>query len=86
MSAEQDHMPRLSEARAKIEGFASGKIDEIEVEMEEVHGWSGNVKLGSTVKRKDQELMSLVKLKEEIERFRDFVVRNLDEVEDLRKK
>lgn len=64
----------------RIRAYASGIIDEITVEEEQVSKMPSVNIHGSVIKRRDQELASLAIRKKTVERFEDFAIKTLQEL------
>lgn len=62
------------ETVAKITGFFDGKEDEIDEEIKQVESWPSQVRLGSKIRRQDQEKDALLRLKDEMERVKKYVL------------
>lgn len=69
----ESHINPLEALRARLGGYFDGKIDEIEKEIEEVNQWPQAIRLGSKIKRKDQELLWLFRLKDEMQSVQAYV-------------
>lgn len=78
---EQAHRVTPQVTKAKLEGFFDGKKEEIEVEISKVEKWSTSVRLGpGMIRRKDQEIENLNRLKEELEHIRLYVLSILEDL------
>ena len=78
----RDHsIDHLAVTRSLIDGYFRGKIDEIGVEINDVMSWPVEVKLGAVIERRGQAIASLAKLKDEMERARQFVLNALGQTE-----
>jgi len=59
----EGHIAPLDRLRIHLDGYLDGRIDEIEAEIQLVEDWPQSVRLGKTIKRKDQELEWLNRLR-----------------------
>lgn len=72
---EQAHRLTPQVIKAKLEGFFDGKEEEIEDEISQVEMWSTSVRLGrGIIRRKDQEIENLNRLKKEMRHIRLYVL------------
>ena len=67
------HIDPLEALRILFSGYFDGRIDEIKEEIRQVEEWTQGVMLGSQVRRKEQELGWLSRLKREMERAKTYV-------------
>lgn len=79
MKEGEGHINPLEALKARLGGYFDGKIDEIGEEIEEVKKWPQAIRLGSKIKRKDQELLWLFRLKEEMERVQAYVNSSIEQ-------
>ena len=64
----------VQEITARIAGFFDGKLDEIDEEIKQVESWPSQVRLGHKIRRQDQEEDALLRLKDEMERVKKYVL------------
>lgn len=74
MSNENElHISSLEKLLVHFGGYFDGIIDEIKEEICEVERWPQNIRLGNTIRRQDQELVWLNRLKEEMQRAQSYI-------------
>lgn len=73
MAIENKSFDSFEQLINRFDGFFDGKIDEIEEEILEVNKWPQNIKLGNTIRRRDQEIEWLNRLKDEMHRAQAYI-------------
>lgn len=67
------HISLPDELKIRFDGYFDGRIDEIEEEIEEVKKWPRTIKLGKIIRRQDQELRWLNRLKDEMQKAQAYI-------------
>jgi len=69
----EGHIAPFERLKIRLDGYFDGRTDEIEEEIRVVKEWPRSIRLGSTIKRQDQELEWLNRLKYEMQRARAYI-------------
>ncbi len=73
MTENEGHIVPFERLKIRLDGYFDGRIDEIDVEIQVVKDWPDSIQLGNKVKRQDQELEWLNRLKVEMQRARAYI-------------
>jgi len=80
MVKERDgHISPLEKLKIRFDGYFDGIINEIEAEILVVGKWPQNIRLGHKVKRKEQELEWLNRLKDGMQIARAYINLSIEE-------
>lgn len=69
----EGHIGPFEKLNIRLDGYFDGRIDEIDVEIKVVGEWPRSIRLGNKIKRQDQELEWLNRLKDEMQRARAYI-------------
>lgn len=79
MTAESTgHIAPLAELKILFGGYFDGRIDEVDEEIQQVRDWPKSIRLGNKIKRQDQELEWLNRLKDEMQTARAYINSSID--------